>query len=142
MVTFDAQVAFFAVACFFAGVVIGYFMGSRRNAAADSDDLVDAKIRAAKGEAYKDGQDSVFRDFSFDQHVYPETRGYLFKKEYVVIEERLLYRGIPLTGWMRHRCKLEEHLDEEALKLLAETATAVSPALASRRSVKVFSRRS
>ena len=141
MVTFNPQLALVVIAFFVAGAVAGFFVGSRRSASTDSGDLIDAEIRAAKAEAFKDAQDSVFKNFSLDQHVYPETSGYLFKKKYVVIEERLLYLGMLLIGWARHRCKVEEHLDERALKMLAETATTVSPALVSKRNVKVFLKR-
>jgi hypothetical protein len=129
------------IICFVAGGAdfgpLAYFMALRKHALVASDELVDAKINTARAEGYKDGQEAVFKDFSVEQNLYSQTEGNVFKKSYMVLEERLSYRGIPLIGWITHRRKVEEHIDEKALKLFAETASVVSATMVNKQ-VKIL----
>jgi hypothetical protein len=140
MNSFEAQIICFVAGGLLFGALgyfMGYFMAQGKRASVDSDELIDAKIKAANAEAYKDGQESVFRDFSVEQTLYAQTKGKIFKERYMVLEERLSYRGIPLLGWVTHRRKVEEHIDENALKLFAETGSAVLATLVNRQ-VKII----
>ena len=104
-------------------VPLTYYRTLSKKGVSQFDQFVDAKVQAARAEADKEVQDSLYKDFLVEQTVYQATDGYIFKRHYVVLNERVLFRGLPLLGWVERGCPVKEELDESVLKLIAEAAS-------------------
>jgi hypothetical protein len=118
-------------------VPLTYYMTLSKKGLSRFDQLLGAKVQAARAEAYKEARDSLYKDFLVEQTVYQATEGYIFKRHYVVVNERILFRRLPLLGWIEHRCVVKEELDESVLKLIAQ-ATSIAASCAANRQTRIL----
>ena len=73
--------------------------------------------------AYSLGKDAALGEFKLDQLPPLLTNeGVLRKKVYVTLQERLIYKGLPLPWWTT-RIPVGEKLDEAGLTALAKAAS-------------------
>jgi hypothetical protein len=76
--------------------------------------------------AYFLGKDAAFAEFKLDQLPPLLTNeGLVRKKFYVTLQERLIYKGIPLPWWTT-KIPVGEKLDEASLTALAKAASIVA----------------
>jgi hypothetical protein len=118
-------------------VPLTYYITLSKKGVSRFGQLVGAKVQAARAEAHKEALDSLYKDFLVEQTVYQATDGYIFKRHYVVLKERILFRGLPLLGWVEHRCVVKEELDESVLKLIAEV-TSIAAGCAANRQTRIL----
>lgn len=89
-----------------------------------SDRVHAANVRAAKEEAGREAADEFFSRLHLEQEIENRTEGsFLWKKNYLVIHERLRYQDLPITGWVEHERLLDKQFDGDGLKQVAQTAS-------------------
>ncbi len=60
-----------------------------------------------------------------EQKVYTTSEGLLFKDKILHVNERLLYKSFPLTGWVEKRVILDQTIDLEPVKPIVEIFAAL-----------------
>jgi hypothetical protein len=88
-----------------------------------------ANIEAVKEKTARETEEKVFSDFMPDQHWTARRTGLFKKQHWLVITERLLYKGLPVSGWMEHSILVNQELDKDALIAAARAASFFLPKL-------------
>jgi hypothetical protein len=99
------------------GFVIGYFMPNKRSI---DPELAQVKGKLMKIEGYIQGQNAALTDFKLEQTVLQTSEGWLVKKHYATLMERLVYKGVPLPWWTV-KVQTQENVDEKTLHTIAAT---------------------
>ena len=81
------------------------------------------RIEAVRERTIRETREEVFSDLRPEQNISVRTTGLIVKKKWLVISERLRYRDLPISGWVEHQILLDEELDKETLKAIAENAS-------------------
>lgn len=83
---------------------------------------VEKQIFALEG--YIRGQDAALAEFKLEQIPLQTDEGWVRKRFYVTLRERLVYKGIPLPWWIT-KIPVGEKLDEASLIALAKAASII-----------------
>lgn len=91
-------------------------------------ELLDAKVHAARQQALNEGREEVRRSLWYERKYFQtsEKTGLFSKAHYLVFEERLMMDKFAITGWVIHKTKLKDKLDEEALDKFATGVTGLA----------------
>jgi hypothetical protein len=100
-----------------------YFITISRMGKPHFDELLRATVEAERAKTLHEAQEQVF------EHIHPEVqyfvtteKQFFVKRTRLVIRERLLYKHLPLMGWMEHSHLIDEHMDTAQLEEFAKAA--------------------
>jgi hypothetical protein len=80
-----------------------------------------------------------FENLAIERDPRYESRGVVFKDKWIVIRERLLYKGrIPLTQWVEREHIVEQTLDMETATKLLQSLSQLIPAIDSPFTIKTI----
>lgn len=69
---------------------------------------VEDRVRAAEETARRRSFDEFLNDFHVEERRYArDTKGLFLQKQSMIIEERLWFRNIPLSGWVQHEVQVD-----------------------------------
>lgn len=91
--------------------------------------LMEEKVRTAEETTKRKAMDELLADIRVEErHYIKENRSLFMNKKSMVLQERLYFRNLPLSGWVDHEMVLEEGSD---MRNLLKTASIFNaPALA------------
>lgn len=96
------------------GSLITYLLTSRFNLA------VDQRIRAEKLESFEEGKIASREEIAVEREVYLRRKGMIKKVKSVVVSERILLGGLPITPFYEQERPFDEHLDADELGTAAD----------------------
>jgi hypothetical protein len=101
----------------------------RKQRDADYEILTDVRVDAAVNRAKLEAEQAFKKRFSIDRRPPLLSRdGIVFKTYYMVLDERILFDGIPITPWITTHRQVDKQLDGAELETLAATTTAIAKA--------------
>ncbi len=72
------------------------------------------RVKAAEEAARRKSLDDFMQDFRVEERSYVrETRGSLNSRKTMIMQERLLFRNIPLSDWVEHELVVEEGVNPQ-----------------------------
>ena len=78
--------------------------------------ILDVRVRAAEESAYRSALDGFLGEFRVEERQYTrETRDSSSTRKYMVLQERLYFRDVPLSNWVEHELAIEENSDPRSL---------------------------
>ena len=99
----------------------------RKQLDADYEILTDARVEAEVNRAKLEAEQAFKKRFSLDRRPPLLSRdGIVFKTYYLVLDERILFDGIPITPWITTHRQVDKQLDKVELEALAATTTAIA----------------
>ncbi len=81
---------------------------------------IEERIRAEKLESYHEGRIATKGELTVERNSYVKQKGIIHKVESVVITERILLEGIPITPFYEQEHRVDEHIDARELGLVAD----------------------
>ena len=93
-----------------------------RAALAQFHKMMEEKIKAAEAEIRRKALDEFLEDLHVEErHYVKETKSASARRKYLILQERLYFRRIPLSNWVEHEMTVEEGTD---IDQLARTSSA------------------
>lgn len=87
-----------------------------RSAIAQFHKTMEEKIKAAEAEMRRKALDEFLEDLHVEErHYVKETKSASERCKYLVLQERLYFRKIPLSNWVEHEMTVEEGTDLDQL---------------------------
>lgn len=78
--------------------------------------ILDVRVRAAEESCYRKALDGFLGEFRIEERQYTrETRDSTSTRKFMVLQERLYFRDVPLSNWVEHELAVEENSDPESL---------------------------
>jgi len=78
--------------------------------------MMEEKIKAAEAEIRRKALDEFLEDLHVEErHYVKETKSVSTRRKYLVLQERLYFRRLPLSNWVEHEMTVEEGTDLEQL---------------------------
>jgi hypothetical protein len=78
--------------------------------------ILDVRVRAAEESCYRKALDGFLGEFRVEERQYTrETRDSTSTRKFMVLQERLYFREVPLSNWVEHELAVEENCDPESL---------------------------
>lgn len=81
---------------------------------------VDERLRAEKAESYHQGKLAAKEEISVERNEYIRRHGIFRKQKSMVISERIIFEGIPITPFYDHERPFDEHIDASELGMAAD----------------------
>jgi hypothetical protein len=88
--------------------------------------LLEARVVAAESRARLLAEQDFKKRFRIEKEYNTDTDGFIFKSDFLVVNERILFDERPITPWIPTRRKLKSRLDKDELKAVVEATTALA----------------
>jgi hypothetical protein len=80
-------------------------------------------------EFFYKGKESALNEMRLERIPSSAQKGVFRKKYYLVIQERLLFKSLPISPWWEHRLQVSEMLDKDEINAVAKALTSVADKL-------------
>lgn len=81
---------------------------------------VEERIKAEKMVSYEEGRLASREELAVEREVYTRRRGLVRKVKCIVISERILFGGLPITPFYEQERPFDEHIDGNELGMAAD----------------------
>ncbi len=100
-----------------------YFITLNRRGKPNFDELLKANVDAARANALHAAREEVLENIRPEIQYFVTTEKQFFvRRTRLIVRERLVYKHLPLMGWIEHSHLIEENMDTPQLEQFAKAA--------------------